>query len=85
VCNGIKSGISRLQQNAQDNLLWFTSKVMPAVQKKYKPIQVDEPQQGYYHLVTPLDEAVGLLPQELQGFHFILKMEIRKENWCNAR
>jgi len=32
---------------------------MPAVQKKYKPIQVDEPQQDYYNLVTPSDEAFG--------------------------
>jgi len=48
-----------LQQQAQANLMWFTCKVMPAVQKKYKPLCVDEPHQDYYHMVTPSDEAFG--------------------------
>jgi len=52
-----KNGISRLQQDAYEFLFWFTCKVMPAVQKKYKPIWVDKPQQDYYNLVTPSDEA----------------------------
>jgi len=33
-----ENGISKLQENAQDDLLWFICKVMPAVQKKCKPI-----------------------------------------------
>jgi len=32
---------------------------MPAVEKKYKPSRVDEPQQNYHTLVTPSDEAFG--------------------------
>ena len=51
-----KNGITKLQQDAQEDLFWFTCKVMPAVQKKYKPSCVDEPQQDY-SLVTPSDEA----------------------------
>jgi len=44
---------------------------MPAVQEKYKSIQVDEKQQDYYHLLTPLDEALNFLLEELQGFHLL--------------
>jgi len=54
-----KNGITKIQQDAQEDLLWFTCKVMPAVQKKYKLSRVDEPQQNYYSLVTPSDEAFG--------------------------
>jgi len=51
--------LSKLQVQAQSDLLWFTCKVMPAVQKKYKPLRVDEHHQDYYHVVTPSDEAFG--------------------------
>jgi len=54
-----KNGVSRLQKDTKDDLFWFTCKVMPAVQKKYKPIQVDQPHQDYYNLVTPSNEAFG--------------------------
>ncbi len=54
-----KNGISRIQQDTQDNLFGFTCKVKPAVQKKYKPIQVDKPQQDYYSLVTLSNKAFG--------------------------
>jgi len=55
-----ENGISRLQETARDDLFWFTCKVMPAVQKTYKPIRVDETNQHYYDKVTPSDEAFGL-------------------------
>jgi len=54
-----KNGVSKIQEDTRDDLFWFTCKVMPAVQKKYKPIWVDEPLQDYYNLVTPSDEAFG--------------------------
>ena len=54
-----KNGLSKLQVQAQSDLLWFTCKVMPAVQKKYKPLHVDEHHQDYYHVVTLSDEAFG--------------------------
>jgi len=54
-----KNGITKIQQDAWEDLLWFICKVMPAVQKKYKPSRVDEPQQNYHTLVTPSDEAFG--------------------------
>jgi len=55
-----ENGISRLQENVRHDLFWLACKVMPAVQKTYKPIQVDEPNQDYYDKVAPSDEAFGL-------------------------
>jgi len=54
-----KHGISRLQQDTQEDWLWFAYQVMPAVQKKYKPIQVDKPLQDSYNLVILSDKAFG--------------------------
>jgi len=54
-----ENGVSKIQEDARDDLFWFTCKVMPAVQKKYKPIWVDEALQDYYNLVTPSDGAFG--------------------------
>jgi len=52
---------------------------MPAVQKKYKPIWVDEPLQDYYNLVTPSDDFCFLL-ELLQGLLFLHPGEGQKIN-----
>jgi len=49
--------VSKLQQNAKDNLLWFMSNVLPTIQKQYKPLWYQVAGQEYYHVVSPLDET----------------------------
>jgi len=66
-----KHGISTLQHEAKDNLFWFTCKVMAAVQKKYKPIQINKPLQDYYHLVMLSNGVFGFSLQVLQWFYFL--------------
>ncbi len=80
-----ENGIMKLQENAQDDLLWFTCKVMPAIQKKYKPIRVDEPHQDYYHLITPSDEAFSFFClKNYKDFTSYLKWK-KEKNQRNTR
>ena len=55
-------GWDKLEQDAQQELIWFTSKVMPAVQKHWKPFWARGSNKiaKYYDAVMASDEAFGL-------------------------
>ena len=69
-----EQGWAALQPEDKANIIWFTCKVMPAVQKNWKPYQVGQVK-NYFDVVTASDEAFGLfilkyykdLPQSIKN------------------
>ncbi len=63
-------GWNKLEQDAQQELIWFTSKVMQAIQKHWKPFQArgnskiskcgNSKISKYFDMVTTSNEAFGL-------------------------
>jgi len=58
-------GWDKLEQDAKEELIWFTSKMIPAVQKHWKPFRARGNKNGnkiakYYDTVTASNEAFGL-------------------------
>jgi len=56
-----ENGVAKLQQQAKQDLLWFLCKVVPTVQKTFKPLWVDEKGQEYYQRVLPSNEAFAFV------------------------
>jgi len=56
-----ENGVAKLQQQAKQDLLLFLCKVVPTVQKTFKPLWVNEKGQDYYWLVSPSDEAFAFI------------------------
>jgi len=56
-----ENGVAKLQQQAKQDLLWFLCKVVPTVQKTFKPLWVDEKGQEYYQHVLPSNEAFAFV------------------------
>jgi len=56
-----QDGWKKLAQDGQQELIWFTSKVMPAVQKHWKPFWMRGSGNiaKNYDIVTALNEALG--------------------------
>ena len=55
-------GWDKLEQESKEELIWFTSKVMLAIQKHWKPFQARGSSKiaKYYDTVTASNEAFGL-------------------------